>query len=103
MENNQEQNNKKIHLILCIGILIIAILTIILGLLIGRIQKLTQSPTIVIDTVTNVIEIEKIKYEIEEQKENVEQYKQEYKYEKEQANIINDSAAIKLFYQLVSE
>lgn len=103
MESNQEQNNKKIHLIICIGILIIVTLIIILGLLIGRITTLKQSPIILTDTIINTVEIEKIKIEIKEQEEEIEHYKKEYKYEKEQATIINDSSAIKLFYQLVWE
>ena len=98
----EKKVNFKQKFIVC-GILLIVILIIIIGLLIGRITELKQSPIIITDTITNTVEIEKIKIEIKEKEEEIEHYKEEYKYEKEQATIINDSSAIKLFYQLVWE
>lgn len=98
----EEKVNFKQKFIVC-GIILIVILIIIIGLLIGRITALKQSPIIVIDTIINTVEIEKIKTEIKEQEQEIEHYKEEYEYEKEQATIINDSSAIKLFYQLVWE
>lgn len=98
----EEKVNLKRKFILC-GVLIIVILIIIIGLLIGRITALKQSPIIVTDTVTNTIEIEKIKIEIKEKEKEIENYKEEYEHEKEQATIINDSSAVKLFYQLIWE
>lgn len=94
--------NIKQILIICF-IITIVLLIFVIGTLVARIETLKQSITQLPDTVTNTIIIEKIKDDISEQEELINDYKQEYYEETKRANNLNDSAAVKLFFELASE
>ena len=94
--------NIKQILIICF-IITIVLLIFVIGTLVARIETLKQSITQLPDTVTNTIIIEKIKDDISEQEELINDYKQEYYEETKRANSLNDSAAVKLFFELASE
>ena len=94
-------NAKKI-IYICIT-LVILILIIVIGVLIGQIQELKQSPIILRDTIVETKYLDTLKIQIAEQKENIDNYKKDY--EKEKINVYNmsDSNAVKLFFELASE
>lgn len=94
--------NIKQILIICF-IVMIFLLIFVIGVLVARIKTLKESTTQLHDTITNTIVIEKIKGNISEQKELINDYKQEYYEETKHANSLNDSAAVKLFFELASE
>ena len=94
--------NIKQILIICF-IVTIVLLIFVIGILVARIKTLEESTTQLPDTVTNTIVIEKIKNDISEQKELINDYKQEYYEETKRTNNLNDSAAVKLFFELASE
>lgn len=89
-------------LIICF-IIIIILLIFVIGMLVARIKTLKESIIQLPDTVTNTIVIERIKDNISKQEELINDYKQEYYEETKRANSLNDSAAIKLFFELASE
>lgn len=94
--------NIKQILIICF-IVTIVLLIFVIGILVARIKTLEESTTQLPDTVTNTVVIEKIKDDISEQKELINDYKQEYYEETKRANNLNDSSAVKLFFELASE
>lgn len=94
--------NIKQILIICF-IVIIVLLIFVIGTLVARIKTLEESTTQLPDTTTNTIVIERIKDNISEQEELINDYKQEYYEETKRANNLNDSAAVKLFFELASE
>ena len=94
--------NIKQILIICF-IVTIVLLIFVIGILVARIKTLEESITQLPDTVTNTVVIEKIKDDISEQKELINDYKQEYYEETKRANNLNDSAVVKLFFELASE
>ena len=98
----KEKVNIKQILIICF-IVIIVLLIFVIGTLIARIKTLEESTTQLPDTTTNTIVIEKIKDNISEQEELLNDYKKEYYEEKERAQNLTDSAALKLFFELASE
>ena len=89
-------------LIICF-IVMIVLLIFVIGILVARIKTLEESTTQLPDTVTNTIVIERIKDNISEQEELLNDYKQEYYEKTKRANSLNDSAAVKLFFELASE
>lgn len=98
----KDKINIKQILIICF-IVMIVLLIFVIGILVARIKTLEESTTQLPDTVTNTVVIEKIKDDISEQKELINDYKQEYYEETKHANNLNDSAAVKLFFELASE
>lgn len=94
--------NIKQILIICF-IVVIILLIFVIGMLVTRIKTLRGSTIQLPDTVTNTIVIERIKDNISEQEELINDYKQEYYEETKRANSLNDSAAVKLFFELASE
>ena len=94
--------NIKQILIICF-IVVIILLIFVIGMLVARIKTLRESTIQLPDTTTNTIVIEKIKDNIFEQEELINDYKQEYYEETKRANSLNDSAAVKLFFELASE
>ena len=94
--------NIKQILIICF-IVMIVLLIFVIGILVTRIKTLEESITQLPDTITNTIVIEKIKDDIFEQEELINDYKQEYYEETKRANNLNDSATVKLFFELASE
>ena len=98
----KDKINIKQILIICF-IVMIVLLIFVIGILVARIKTLEESITQLPDTVTNTVVIERIKDNISEQEELLNDYKQEYYEETKRANNINDSAAVKLFFELASE
>lgn len=98
----KEKVNIKQILIVCF-IAIIVLLIFVVGTLVARIQTLKESITQLPDTTTNTIVIQQIKEDIKEQEDNIDNYKKEYYEEKERAQNLTDSAALKLFFELASE
>lgn len=94
--------NIKQILIICF-IVTIVLLIFVIGILVARIKTLEEYTTQLHDTVTNTVVIERIKDNISEQEELLNDYKQEYYEETKCANSLNDSAAVKLFFELASE
>ena len=102
LKNIVNKINIKQILIICF-IVIIILLIFVIGALVARIKTLEKSTTQIPDTITNTIVIERIKNNISEQEELINDYKQEYYEETKRANSLNDSAAVKLFFELASE
>lgn len=102
LKNIVNKTSIKQILIICF-IIIIILLIFVIGTLIARIKTLEESTIQLPDTLTNTTVIEKIKDDISEQKELINDYKQEYYEETKRANSLNDSAAVKLFFELASE
>ena len=102
LKDIKDKINIKQILIICF-IVTIVLLIFVIGILVARIKTLEESTTQLHDTVTNTIVIEKIKDDISEQKELINDYKQEYYEETKRANNLNDSAVVKLFFELASE
>lgn len=98
----KEKVNIKQILIVCF-IAIIVLLIFVVGILVARIQTLKESITQLPDTTTNTTVIQHIKEDIKEQEENIDNYKKDYYEEKERAQNLDDSAALKLFFELASE
>ena len=101
-ENIKEKINAKQIVLICL-ILLIALLCITIGALVVRIHNIQQSSSQLPDTVINTVIIEKLKDNIKEQEDNIDNYKKEYEEEKERAKVLDDSAALKLFFELASE
>ena len=102
LKDIKDKINIKQILIICF-IVTIVLLIFVIGILVARIKTLEESITQLPDTVTNTVVIEKIKDDISEQKELINDYKQEYYEETKRANNLNDSAVVKLFFELASE
>ena len=102
LKDIKDKINIKQILIICF-IVTIVLLIFVIGILVARIKTLEESTTQLPDTVTNTVVIEKIKDDISEQKELINDYKQEYYEETKRANNLNDSAVVKLFFELASE
>ena len=102
LNNIKNKINIKQILIICF-IVTIVLLIFVIGTLVARIKTLEESTTQLPDTITNTTVIERIKDNISEQEELLNDYKQEYYEETKRANSLNDSAAIKLFFELASE
>ena len=102
LKDIKDKINIKQILIICF-IVTIVLLIFVIGILVAQIKTLEESITQLPDTVTNTVVIEKIKDDISEQKELINDYKQEYYEETKRANNLNDSAVVKLFFELASE
>lgn len=102
LKNIKEKVNAKQIVLICL-VIIIFLLILTIGVLVFRIQQYNQSNTILPDTIVNTIVIEKLKDDIKEQETNIDNYKKEYEEEKERAKILDDSAALQLFFELASE
>ena len=98
----KDKINIKQILIICF-IVMIVLLIFVIGILVARIKTLEESTIQLPDTVTNTVVIERIKDNIYEQEELLNDYKQEYYEETKRANNLNDSATVKLFFELASE
>ena len=102
LKNIKEKVNIKQIVLICL-ILLIALLCIIIGVLVVRIHNIQEQSFQLPDTVINTVVIEKLKDDIKEQEANINNYKKEYEEEKERAKILDDSAALQLFFELASE
>lgn len=101
-ENIKEKVNAKQIVLICL-ILLIALLCIIIGVLVVRIHNIQEQSSQLPDTVINTVVIEKLKDDIKEQEDNIDNYKIDYEEEKERVKILDDSAALQLFFELASE
>jgi len=84
-------------------ILLVVVLTLTIGGLIGQIQVLKQSTIVQTDTIVDTQIIETIKTEIVEKEKEIVRYKTQVQYEKDSIKNIDDSSAIKLFFELINE
>lgn len=101
-ENIKEKVNAKQIVLICL-ILLIALLCITIGVLVVRIHNIQEQSSQLPDTVINTVVIEKLKDDIKEQEDNIDNYKKEYEEKKERAKVLDDSAALQLFFELASE
>lgn len=102
LKNIKDKITKKQILLLCfIAVIIILIITI--GIMNGVIIRLKDKPVEIIDTTVNTQQLDKIKEEIKEHETDLINYKKDYENEKERIQNLNDSDAIKLFFDLTSK
>lgn len=102
LKNIKEKVNAKQIVLICL-ILLIALLCVTIGVLVVRIYNIQQPSSQLPDTIINTVVIEKLKDDIKEQETNIDNYKIDYEEEKERAKILDDSAALQLFFELASE
>lgn len=102
LKNIKEKVSAKQIVLICL-ILLIALLCITIGVLVVRIRNIQEQHSQLPDTVINTVVIEKLKDDIKEQETNIDNYKKEYEEEKERAKVLDDSAALQLFFELASE
>lgn len=102
LKNIKDKITKKQILLLCF-IIVIVILIITIGIMSGVIVRLKDKPVEIIDTTVNTQQLDKIKEDIKEHETDLINYKKDYENEKERIQNLNDSDAIKLFFNLTSK
>lgn len=103
-----ELNKNKLWQILAIcSVLLIFVIIIVFSIKIIRLNKeikyIKENPVVLYDTIYNKEKLDNIKDDIKDKEKQIDKYKTQIIYETKEAIVLDDSATVKLFYQLLSE